>query len=114
MNNTFLVQDNYLWYYQIIECSICGKQHVVFRTNNNLNVYLEEKTFQLENEIKNTLLEVSEFYNYVDSYDWFVITSNVQDILDYPIWMDKIFVNTIYNKATWEETIVNDTFKNII
>jgi len=102
MDNTFLVNDNFLeMWYQLIECAECKKQYVVFRTwwNTYLSL-LDEKLMKKLNDFKLLYTEYFEIYNSLKN-QWITLYSNIEKVKEYPVWSLKESVEW-YSLPNWD------------
>jgi len=111
MKNTSLIEDNYLWlWYQIIECNTCKKQYIVFRTK--MNNYIEPFNDKMINFLNQLIIEINDYDNWVEQLkeNQLKPISNIDDIIEYPIWVNKLTIYSIQDMVYWTEKIINLPF----
>lgn len=115
MKNTSLINDNYLELgYQIIECNICKKQYIVFRTK--MNNYIEpfdDNMIDFLNKLSTKIKKYEEWSFWLKDKQLKPI-SNIWNIIEYPIWNDKLTIYSIQDLVYWIEKIINLPFDEAI
>jgi len=112
LDNTKVINENYFWY-MIVECISCEKQYFVFRINwqATLEPLNKDNLVYFEERIK----YIEDFLLTKDNLSKFLIfkTSNLEKIIDYPMWNEQIFLEEVIDKETWKIIAKNVSFNDL-
>ena len=114
MNNTELLENDYLWlWYQIIRCMECWKKYIIFRSN--WNVFQEHFNDEMVKYLVDFSYTINDYNNWVSELksNQITVMSNIEDIINYPIWGEDIIIYSTYDKY-WTEKIINMPFYEAI
>jgi len=115
VQNTKLIDNDYLGlWYQIVECLDCEKQSIIFRKD--WNMYIEHFDNNLYYQIKQFNMQLDDYYKWVNEmYENNIqIVSNVNEIIDYPIWVKELIIYSTQDLEYGTEKIVNMPFYEAI
>ena len=86
LDNTKLIINDFLGYYQIVECIICGKKSIVFRIN--WGAILEPFNNEIKKILESKMILLNNYFDFKQKSleQWFIINAYEQEFMDYPIW----------------------------
>jgi len=86
LDSTILISNDYLGYYQIVKCNICGKESIVFRIN--WEAILESFNDEIVKLLQTKMKLLNDYFNFKQELkeNWYIIKAFEQEFIDYPIW----------------------------